>query len=132
MNKLQSRSWRVGQNQSECKIPPFDEQRHSLDAFLERFERIVVSQRYPSDLLALHLSSVLREKALDAYAQLSGGDAMDYNKLKMELLKRYQMTEEGYRNKFRNCRPERGETPSQFAMRLIESMDRDGKLSERL
>ena len=76
--------------------------------FLETFERIAVCQRYPRDLWALHLSSLSCCRALDAYAQLSSSDDMDYDKLK------------------RICKTESGEAVKQ----LPESVDRDGKRKE--
>ena len=49
---------------------------------------------------------------------MSSHDALDYDKLKEALLKRYQLTEEGLRSKFRECKADYGETPSQFITRL--------------
>ena len=49
---------------------------------------------------------------------MSSHDALDYDKLKEALLKRYQLTEEGFRSKFRECKADYGETPSQFITRL--------------
>ncbi|XP_052079017.1 uncharacterized protein LOC127717282 [Mytilus californianus] len=44
--------------------------------------------------------------------------ALDYPALKDALLKRYDMTEEGFKRRFRSCRPEPGETFIQFSVRL--------------
>ena len=43
---------------------------------------------------------------------------MDYERLKVALLERYDFTERGYREKFRKARPEGHESPSQFIFRL--------------
>ena len=43
---------------------------------------------------------------------------MDYECLKVALLERYDFTERGYREKFREARPEGHESPSQFMFRL--------------
>ena len=64
------------------------------------------------------LSALLKGHALDVYALLPSDKALDYNALKDALLKRYDMTEDGYKRKFRSCRPEQGETFSQFTVRL--------------
>ena len=45
-------------------------------------------------------------------------DANDYEKLKDALLKNFDMTERGFRKKFRNDRPERSETFIHFGSRL--------------
>ena len=42
-------------------------------------------------------------KALDAYACLSGENARDYDKLKKARLQRYDFTEQGYCERFRNA-----------------------------
>nr|KAG5701661.1 hypothetical protein BaRGS_027819 [Batillaria attramentaria] len=88
------------------------------DAYLERFERFAASNNWGQETWAVKLSALLTGKALDFYARLPRGDAEDYNKLKGELLKHYDFTEEGYRRRFRNCKPEDGETPSLFVERL--------------
>ena len=62
--------------------------------------------------------ALLKGHALDVYALLPSDKALDYNVLKDALLKRYDMTEDGYKRKFRSCRPEQGETFSQFTVRL--------------
>ena len=43
---------------------------------------------------------------------------MDYERLKVALLERYDFTERGYRKKFQEARPEGHESPSQFIFRL--------------
>ena len=43
---------------------------------------------------------------------------MDYERPKVALLERYDFTERGYREKFREARPEGHESPSQFIFRL--------------
>ena len=45
-------------------------------------------------------------------------DAADYEKLKDTLLRNFDMTERGFRKKFRNDRPERSETFILFGRRL--------------
>ena len=52
------------------------------------------------------------------YDRLSVADANDYENLKDALLKNFDMTERGFRKKFRNDRPERSETFIQFGSRL--------------
>ena len=43
---------------------------------------------------------------------------MNYDKLKVALLKRYELTEEGFKRKYKKCRPENGETFQQFTTRM--------------
>ena len=58
------------------------------------------------------------------YDRLSVADANDYEKLKDALLKNFDMTECGFRKKFRNDRPERSETFIQFGSRLRSYLDK--------
>lgn len=111
------------------KIPPFDESKDSLDAYIERYERFAKSQKWPEENWAVSLSALLKGKALDVYSRLPVEDALDYTKLKAALLKRYRMTEDGYRLKFRTCRPERNETPCQFVARMCSYMHKWVELS---
>jgi hypothetical protein len=64
------------------------------------------------------LSDLLTGKALDVYSTVSKTAAVDYKVLKEALLKRYDLTENGFRVRFRNSKPEDGESPDQFITRL--------------
>ena len=64
------------------------------------------------------LSALLKGRALDVYDILSVDDAADYKKSKEPLLKNFDMTERGFRKKFRYDRPEKSETFIQFSSRL--------------
>ncbi|MEW8548611.1 MAG: hypothetical protein AB2693_34350, partial [Candidatus Thiodiazotropha sp.] len=67
---------------------------------------------------ATDLSALLQGKALDVYALMPKEDALDYDKLKKALLKRYELTEEGFKRRYKKCRPEVGETFQQFTARM--------------
>ena len=49
---------------------------------------------------------------------------MNYDKLKEALLKRFQLTEEGFHLKLRSSKPEVGETAPQFVVRLEDYLTR--------
>ncbi|XP_072025725.1 LOW QUALITY PROTEIN: uncharacterized protein [Amphiura filiformis] len=74
------------------------------------------SNKWERDDWALNLSALLHGKGLDTYARLAPTDT--YDVLKSELLKAYQMTEDGFRSKFRSAKPEQTESAPQFATRL--------------
>ena len=57
-------------------------------------------------------------KALDVYPRLSDVAAVDYDQLKEALLKRYNLTEDRCRTKFRSIKPEMGESAEQLLVRL--------------
>ena len=49
---------------------------------------------------------------------MSDEDANNYDKWKKALLTRYSFTEDGYRKRYREVKPETEKTPEQFVMRL--------------
>ncbi|XP_069138991.1 uncharacterized protein [Argopecten irradians] len=101
------------------KLPSFDDERDSMDSYLQRFERFATTQKWDkATSWASNLSVLLKGRALDVFSRLPVDQSLDYEVLKTALLKRFEMTEEGFRNRFRSGRPEKGETFSQFAVRL--------------
>lgn len=106
------------------KLPSFSEERDNMDSYLKRFERFATNAKWPKEEWATNLSSLLQGKALDVYSRLSSTEATDYNKLSDALLKRYQLTEEGFRQKFRSSKQETGETAGQFVVRLSNYLSR--------
>ena len=57
-------------------------------------------------------------RALNVYSRLSEEAAQDYDRVKLALMKRYDLTEDGYRPKFRASKLEVDESPEQFIVRL--------------
>ncbi|XP_072033312.1 uncharacterized protein [Amphiura filiformis] len=107
----------TGQSKAKIpKLPEFREDKDDIDAYLQRFERYAESNKWERDDWALNLSALLHGKGLDTYARLAPTDT--YDVLKSELLKAYQMTEDGFRSKFRSAKPEQTESAPQFATRL--------------
>ena len=106
------------------KLPAFCDGKDNMDAYLKRFERFAVNAKWPAEEWATNLSTLLQGKALDVYSRLSVDDANNYDALRDALLKRYQLTEEGFRQKFRNSKQEAGETAGQFVIRLNNYLTR--------
>ena len=71
-----------------------------MDSYLNRFEQFATSQRWDPSTWALCLSALLRGRALDVYSMMAKDDVNDYEKLKSALLKRYQLTADGFRKRF--------------------------------
>ena len=99
------------------RMPPFSAG-EDLDAYLLRFERFPRAQALPDGDYATNLRSCLTGEAFEVYSRLSPEDSVDYDKLKEALLQRFQITEEGFRKKFRNGKPKDGETIVQFLARI--------------
>jgi len=80
------------------KMPCFDERSDDMDSFLHRFEAYADSQRWSKGQWAVYLSALLKGKALEVYSRLHVKDAQDYEILKDALLKRFNLTEEGFKH----------------------------------
>jgi len=78
------------------KMAPLDE-RDDMGSYIHRFERYAVLQGWRKRDWAVYLAALLKGKALDVYARLPPEHAQDYDELKQALLKRYALTEEGYK-----------------------------------
>jgi hypothetical protein len=105
------------------KMTAFDE-RDDIDSYLHRFEKYAEVQHWEKSEWAIYLASLLTGKALDVYARLPTDEAQNYGSLKDALLKRYMMTEEGYKKRFYHSKPETGESPQQFIARLSNYLSR--------
>ena len=93
------------------KLPAFVDGKDDLDAYLQRFERFADTAKWHRTGWASKLSALLSGRALEVYSRLSEEAARDYGKVKIALMKRYDLTEDGYRRKFRASKPEVDESP---------------------
>jgi len=100
------------------KLPPFNEDKDDLDAYLTRFERACTAFDVEPEYWSTQLARLLQGKSLDVYQRLTDAEVGDYQVLKAQLLKRFRLTEGGYRRKFKTSKLEMGETPEQFVERL--------------
>ena len=99
-------------------LPPFVDGKDGLHSYLQRFERYATTSGWDRDDLAVSLGVLLTGRALEVYSRLPADAAADYDLLKEALLKRYNLSEDGYRQRLRQARAEKGENPEQFAERL--------------
>ena len=86
------------------KLQCFSETTDDLDAYIQRFERFAKAAGWPDSEWAISLGALLTGKALETYSRLPLDDVKDYKKVKAALLLRYNLTEEGFREKFRNAK----------------------------
>ena len=131
-NQTQGHNDSGDRSKSKAKIPrlpEYKEGKDSMDAYLERFERYADSQKWLKEDWAINLSALLTGKSLDVYSRMPQAFANDYTKLKEALLKRYQLTDEGFRLQFREAKADEGETPAQFIVRINMYLDRWIELS---
>ncbi|CAH3186772.1 unnamed protein product, partial [Porites lobata] len=100
------------------KLPSFVDGKDDLDAYLQRFERFATTAKWEKTGWASKLSALLSGRALEVYSRISEEAAQDYDRVKLALMKRYDLTEDGYRCKFRASKPEVDDSPEQFIVRL--------------
>src|SRR6218665_2266686 len=103
---------------------PIYEQSEDLDCYLNRFELICSALKISNDLWVLALIKSLKGQALEVHEHMRAEDAQDYDKLKVELLKRFRLTEEEYRKKFKGAVREKDETTVQFGDRLTRYLEK--------
>ncbi|GFN87459.1 gypsy retrotransposon integrase-like protein 1 [Plakobranchus ocellatus] len=87
------------------KLPNFQDGRDDLNIWLTGFERFAESNGWSREKWSSLLCVLLTGCALDCYGRLSAEQAKDYDKVKRALMKRYDLTEDGYQSKFRTCKP---------------------------
>ena len=100
------------------KLPAFVDRKDYRDSWLPRFERFAATSGWPKKSWCKSLSALLAGRALEAFCLLTETETIDYDRVKEVLQKRYNLTEDGYRQRFRTCSPEEGENPSMFIVRL--------------
>ena len=114
----------------KMKLPVFNEKTDDLDSYLCRFERYAESVKWDRADWAIPLSTLLTGKALEVYSRMPAHEAGDYDALKAALLYRFELTEDGFKQKFRSSRIDNGETYSQFGDRLKRYLRRWIELAE--
>ncbi|GFN96000.1 hypothetical protein PoB_002250600 [Plakobranchus ocellatus] len=112
------------------KLPNFQDGRDDLDIWLTRFQRFAESNGWSREKWSSSLCALLTGRALNCYGWLSAEQAKDYDKGKEALMKRYDLTEDGYRRKFHTCKPAEVESPDMFIVRIVTYLDRWIELSK--
>lgn len=103
-------------------VPNFDET--DVDKFFLHFEKVADNLKWPKEHWTLLLQSVLLGKAREIYTQLSIEQCADYDKVKEVILKGYELVPEAYRQRFRNCKINNGQTHVEFARTKEQLFDR--------
>ena len=89
-----------------------------VEAYLKTFERIMEAHEVRKDKWSFKLAPQLTGKAQQAYAALSPDDAKSYEAVKIAILRRYNINEETYRQRFRKLKPKEDESPQELMTRL--------------
>ncbi|XP_064393611.1 uncharacterized protein LOC135341067 [Halichondria panicea] len=111
--------------------PPTGESRPSLklsrlldvddiEAFLITFERSMGAYEVDKSRWTCLLAPQLTGKAQQAYVAMAADTANDYDQLKNAILRRYDINEETYRQRFRSQKMNTGESPKELVTRLTD------------
>lgn len=106
------------------RLPEFRENQDDMDAYLQRFERYAAAQGWQKSDWAINLSALLQGKGVATYNRLASVDANNFDVLKLELLRTYLLSEEGFKDKFKSSKPEVTESAQQFMARLDDYLRR--------
>ena len=98
------------------KLPAFVDEKDELDSYLLRFERYAEHAKWKKVTWAIKFSALLSGRAMDVNTRMFNEDTNDHDQLKKALLTRYNFTEDFYRQRFRDVKPEADETPDQFVV----------------
>ena len=94
-------------------VPPFQEQ--EVDKFFLHFKKVAANLHWPNEARTMLLQSVLVGKAREVYSSLSVEQSADYEVVKREILKAYELVPEAYRQRFQEMKCKEGQTYMEFA-----------------
>ena len=89
-----------------------------IEAYLTTFERIMVAHEVNRERWSFKLAPQLTGKAQQAYAALPPDEAKTYDAVKRAILRRYNINEETYRQRFHKLKARDGESPKELLTRL--------------
>ena len=96
----------------------FNEDKDDIDSFLFRFEAHAKAVNWKESDWSIIMGTLLQGTALALYHGLCAAGSFDYRTLKQALLTKFQCSQEGFRERFRSCRPEQEESFQSFFTRL--------------
>eukprot|EP00731_Ephydatia_muelleri_P014661 Em0008g381a len=109
--------------EGEGKLVKLTEQ-DDIEAYLTTFERVMRAYEVKEERWAVKLAPQLTGKAQQAYAAMKTEDAGRYEKLKEAILRRYDISEETYRQRFRESSKKEEESVGELAVRLTDLLQK--------
>ena len=104
-------------SENEFRVVKLNE-KDDIEAYLTTFERLMTAYAVAKTKWIFKLAPQLTGKAQQAYAALPTDQALDYDVVKAAILRRYDITEETYRQRFRASTKGVEETHRELATRL--------------
>ncbi len=100
-----------------AQLPKLQED-DDIENYLTTFERLAQVYRWPREEWAVHLILLLTGKAITLFVAMSPASMMDYVSLKQVVLKKYEISTETYRLRFRALDTSADETPVELFFRI--------------
>ena len=88
----------------EPVLMKFSEKDTDIEHFLMGFERVATAYRWSDELWVVKLAPLLTGRALASYANMDQEEAKSYKNVKKAILRRFDINEETYRQRFRSTR----------------------------
>ncbi|KAK7089584.1 uncharacterized protein [Littorina saxatilis] len=123
-----------GDRESAKKIDiklPFLDDKDDVEVFLRQYERIAKLLEWEDKEKAIRLAGQLKGQARQVYTELSDEDAVKFDVVKSAILRRFQLTAEAYRKKFRDFKRKSHENVRECKLRMSMYLDRWIELSEK-
>ena len=95
-----------------------------IEVYLTTFERIMEAHEVRRERWSYQLAPQLTGKAQQAYAALPPDEAKNYDAVKTAILRRFNINEETYRQRFRTLKPKDEESPKELMTRLQDLASR--------
>ncbi len=94
------------------------EDTEDIEHFLTTFERLAEVYQWPRGDWAIRLIPLLTGKARSAFVAMNPSQTQDYDQLKQAILKKYEISTETYRLRFRSLNTPVNESPQELYTRL--------------
>uniref|UniRef100_A0A1X7U211 RNA-directed DNA polymerase n=1 Tax=Amphimedon queenslandica TaxID=400682 RepID=A0A1X7U211_AMPQE len=104
----------------EPVLTKFSEKDTDIEHFLTGFERVATAYRWPDECWVLKLVPLLTGKALAAYANMDSEAAKNYQSVKKAILRRFDINEETYRQRFRSTKKKEGQSYVEVGIQLMD------------
>jgi hypothetical protein len=93
-------------------------EKDDIEAYLTTFQRIMEVNEVAKERWPFQLAPQLTGKAQQAYTALTPENARDYDAVKNAILRRFNINEETYRQRFRSLKPKEEESLQELMTRL--------------
>ncbi|VDI19808.1 Hypothetical predicted protein [Mytilus galloprovincialis] len=120
--KVQSKSDYFDAAKNIRLVPKFCEK--TVDKYFPQFEKIANNLKWPMPYWTTLLQSVFEGKAAEIYSALPSEKSSDYDTVKQEILKAYELVPEAYRQKFRSYKKFDSQTYVEFAWEKEDLFDK--------